>query len=181
MGDKPEPIPFVNACPTPFWPDGLVPPYLDLVFSGFVEGIDYARYPTWLPNGSFRCAFDSCINYSVTMYPWIFSIQIFANQLTAVANLDPVSIQFAQTVELSEYCSGDEPATPSHEIVTGGSFGVVTHLDGIMLPASWDAAGLVGVPEKPGYFAEELETVIASRKMRYANHSNGTNVKVYME
>lgn len=46
---------------------------------------------------------------------------------------------------------------------------------------AWLVAPLVGVPSKEGYFAEDLETVIASRKVRFANHFDGTNVKVYME
>lgn len=179
MGDNPIPKDNgIHACPIVFWPDGLEPDIIVLTVTDILKGNAWSGVYPEPPNGVFPLAWSSCGHWVFWDSYFVYALQISALAFTfRIYGTVPQINSFYWSGSAQENMSGDSFVNDGNGYYYGGSF--AGSLSRLALPRSWDAADLVGVPKVAGYKAEELPTSLADRKCRYANHFDGTNIKVY--
>jgi hypothetical protein len=162
--------------------DGKAPPQIKFAITDVVAHSSYDPVRDGpLPNNTFILDMIACGTYYYSdNYIWIRLRMLWQWELLGwCKNLDNAWFWKypPSTDPIDIYLTPDLVGSPFNL----GRLQCDLGLDGSWMPPGWDAAELVGVPESAGYFAEELDTDIAHRKLRYSNHFDGTNVKVYLE
>lgn len=204
MGDKPVIIPAGAPCAYSIYQPGHQPLEVIAQFSGIEKSPGWPVNVPPPPNGVFKCLLAAC---GLWQAPWESGhVSVVATVYTSFLEiwlLDDLYPAFRYGA--APLWPGGEPRWPGghlggpsansdadpYWIGTGDVYLPSADSVGKSFSPSWDAAPLVGVPTtslnsnpKPskwsGYFAEELPTDIAARKLRYARHADGSNVKVFM-
>lgn len=181
MGDKPVQEPNPIQCTDAFWLDSKQPASIRVTLSGWTQGPYWYMYQPPLPNGVYDVPLSTC-NFFVLTTAWYYiAVEVLTSsvKVTVEEVLTPTS--YLNEVSKVDPLAFTMTGSPSYASILPGDVSIDFFTEGGSLPASWDAAPLVGVPESEGYFAEEFTSIIASRRLRYSNHFDGTNVKVYME
>ena len=181
MGVKPGKVGTAGVCPaSPYFPKPN-PAYLFMEISGVVRGDNVPPdYPP-APNGFHALPFIGCSLYSIPWGPFGLNIRFWDGWVTAnmvaaggggilIASFD----FFANSFLL--------PFNTFYPLVySGGIVTVEMCYDYTYAPAAWQAAKLVPVPMVEGYFAEQGYCGLSDKNYRYANHANGTNIKLILE
>lgn len=180
MGDKPINQPNKNNCPMSPYPNGMEPSHIIVTFSGIQKKVEDPELPP-PPAGRYVVPWSECgLFYKDYGNGNVISVLIQNELVTLQADSGYIlasfwnEAEFAGTITMQNYWQ----SLPEHYY--GGQAILEMNLYTSGLPASWDAADLIGVPKIEKYFAEELPTDIASRKLRYASHKDKTNIKVFM-
>jgi len=181
MGDRPERIANPNSCPGSGWAGGLVPDSIIVTLTGIQKGPAWTSVYPEPPEGSFVCDFLGCVVWSFDDADYKIEASVVGTEFHVYMFSKPYSFNFATAGPIAEPYEQDNQHS-SQNIYTGGSVSILDlGLTGLSYPPSWDASDLVGVPKQTGYFAEEFPSVIHNRYLRYARHSNGTNLKVWLD
>lgn len=182
MGDRPIEIPKDNYCPLGPYTNGMEPDYVGLTLTGIKTGDEWIPGQLPPPNGTYKLRWVRCGKWETQAGGWNFSIEIFPWQVRIL--VQPLEIGrdgFYQDTQMADVIICDNYWDSREYAYWGGQAKASMYLTSGALPASWDGADLIGVPKQSPYFAEELPTDIASRKLRYACHRDKTNVKLFLE
>ena len=182
MGDKPEPIPYVDGCFLTICPDNKEPSTLTMTVSGIKKGASWAEWIGEPLEGTFIVPHTACARWSLEVgdVTIMIRIDIFDVGIEIWRAVGAIP-QYLWYGEFEDLIGGPGQDTgPSDPFYSGEAF-IETNKPGQGFPASWSAADLIVVPKTTGYFAEQGYTGLDAKHFRYCNESNNTNIKIILD
>lgn len=178
VGDKPVVVPNPNYCPATPWGYDMLPGLVMLDLIDIEKGSLWdTSYPE-PPNGRWAIPFLNCSMFFVSIGEFLFYLTWTTTEFFVEVIYQVPFRVFDCHLPFVDPAGGDNLVIEDYTVYRFGRCILTSYLSGSSLPASWDAAPLVGVPASAGYLAEELPPTQYDRYIRYVNNRNNTNIKI---